>query len=53
VEEIKKLPIKDTIAGMKRLPTEKFVKEYGKMEKELKDQFEELMRKKTPAGGEG
>jgi V/A-type H+-transporting ATPase subunit A len=53
VEEIKKLPIKDTIAGMKRLPTEKFVKEYGKMEKELKEQFEELMRKKTPAGGEG
>jgi V/A-type H+-transporting ATPase subunit A len=52
VEEIKKLPIKDVIAGMKRLPAEKFVKDCGKMEKELKEQFGELMKKKAPAGGE-
>ncbi len=44
VEEIKKLPIKETIAGMKRLPSEKFMKERENFEKQLKKQFEELMR---------
>ncbi len=53
VEEIKKLPIKETIVGMKRLPTEKFVKEQEKMETQLKEQFESLMRaKKAPVEGE-
>lgn len=49
VGEIKKLPIKDTIAGMKRLPPERFMKEYEKFEKQTKEQFEELMRtRKAP-----
>jgi len=53
VGEIKKLPVKEAIAGMKRLPTEKFVKEQEKMEKQLKEQFEELMRtKKASVEGE-
>lgn len=50
VGEIKKLPIKEAIAGMKRLPTEKFAKEQEKMKKQLKEQFEELLRaRKVPA----
>lgn len=54
IEEIKKLPIKDTIAGLKRIPSERFVKEQEKMEKQLKEQFEELMRtRKAPVRGEG
>ena len=53
VGEIKKLPIKETIAGMKRLSPEKFMKEREKFEKQLKEQFEELMRtRKAPAEGE-
>lgn len=53
VGEIEKLPIKNAIAGMKRLSTEKFVKECDKMEKQLKEQFEEIMKmKKTPTSGE-
>ena len=53
IEEIKKLPIKETIAGMKRLPPEKFTKEREKFEKQLKEQFEELMRtRKAPTEGE-
>ena len=53
VGEIKKLPIKEIITGMKRLPTEKFEKEQGKFEKQLKEQFEELMRRrKAPVEGE-
>ncbi|MEW6592363.1 MAG: V-type ATP synthase subunit A [Candidatus Hadarchaeota archaeon] len=52
VEEIKKLPIKEAIAVMKRMPTEKFDKEVGKMEKQLKDEFEEILKtKKAPAWG--
>ena len=53
VEEIKKLPIKETIAGMKRLTPEKFMKEQEKFKKQLKEQFEELMRtRKAPTEGE-
>jgi len=52
VEEIKKLPIKDEIAGMKRLPPEKFEKEYKAMAGRLEKQFAEIIRtKKAPAGG--
>jgi len=54
VEEIKKLPIKDEIAGMKRLPPEKFEKEYKAMAGRLEKQFAEIIRtKKAPAGGKG
>lgn len=53
VGEIKKLPIKETIAGMKRLSPEKFMKEREKFEKQLKEQFEGLMRtRKAPTEGE-
>jgi V/A-type H+-transporting ATPase subunit A len=53
VGEIKKLPIKEDIAGMKRLPSEKFAKEYGKIEKQIKEQFDSLLKtKKAPVGGE-
>lgn len=49
VSEILKLPIKEQIAGMKRLPHEKFTKELEKMEKGLKEQFDGLMKgKKAP-----
>jgi len=52
VSEIMKLPIKDAIAGMKRLPPEKFQKEYKSLQRQLKEQFTELMRSgKAPAGG--
>jgi len=51
VSEIMKLPIKDAIAGMKRLPPEKFQKEYKSLQRQLKEQFTELMRSgKAPAG---
>lgn len=55
VAEILRLPIKDEIAGMKRLPYEKFSKEIGKMERELRAQFDELMRtrKAPPTKKEG
>jgi V/A-type H+-transporting ATPase subunit A len=53
VGEIKKLPMKDVIAGMKRLPPEKFAKEQGKFETQLKEQFKELLKtRKAPAEGE-
>jgi len=53
VEEIKKLPIKAVIAGMKRLPPERFTKEREKFETQLKEQFEELMQtRKAPVEGE-
>jgi V/A-type H+-transporting ATPase subunit A len=52
VSEIRRLPIKDAIAGMKRLPSERFEREYKSLEKQLKDQFEELLQtKKAPVGG--
>ena len=47
VGEINKLPIKEDIARMKRLPKEEFAKEYGRMEKQLKEQFDALMRIKA------
>jgi len=53
IDEIRKLPVKDAIAGMKRLPTEKFVKECEKMEKQLKEQFGGMMKaKKAPTSSE-
>ncbi|MEM3421333.1 MAG: V-type ATP synthase subunit A [Candidatus Hadarchaeum sp.] len=52
VEEIRKLPVKEDIAGMKRLPAEKFVKEQGRIEKHLKEQFDYLLKtKKAPEAG--
>ena len=52
VEEVKKLPIKDEIAGMKRITPEKFQKEYKAMEGRLEKQFLELIQtKKAPTGG--
>ncbi len=52
VEEIKKLPIKDEIAGMKRLPPERFEKECKAMAGRLERQFAEIIQtKKAPVGG--
>jgi len=52
VSEIMKLPIKDAIAGMKRLSPEKFQKEYKPLQRQLREQFTELTRSgKAPAGG--
>ncbi|MBC7218685.1 MAG: V-type ATP synthase subunit A [Hadesarchaea archaeon] len=52
VEEIRKLPVKEEIAGMKRLTAEKFAKEYGKIERHLKEQFDYLLKtKKAPTAG--
>ncbi len=52
VAEIRNLPIKNSIASMKRLHPEKFAKEQEKMEKQLKEQFDGLMkmRKATVEG---
>jgi len=51
-EEVKKLPVKDEIAGMKRITPEKFQKEYKAMEGRLEKQFLELIQtKKAPTGG--
>jgi V/A-type H+-transporting ATPase subunit A len=50
VEEIRKLPVKESIAGMKRLTAEEFAKQYRKMEKQLREQFDYLLRmKRAPA----
>jgi V/A-type H+-transporting ATPase subunit A len=52
VGEIRKLPIKDEIAAMKRIPCDEFSREYERIERQLKEQFEELMRtQKAPSGG--
>ena len=49
VKEIKKLPVKDAIANMKRLPLDKFKKEYKSIKKQLDEQFSEITRtKKAP-----
>ncbi|MFH1821954.1 MAG: V-type ATP synthase subunit A [Methanobacteriota archaeon] len=53
VSEIKKLPVKKDIAGMKRLPTEKFTKEYGKIERQIKEQFDSLLKTKKAPVEEG
>lgn len=55
VSEVRKLPIKDAIAGMKRLSPEKFQREYKSLQTQLKRQFAELMqsRKALPGGVEG
>jgi V/A-type H+-transporting ATPase subunit A len=51
IEEVKKLPIKEEIAGMKRIPPEKFRREYNAMEERLEKQFLELIQtKKAPTG---
>jgi V/A-type H+-transporting ATPase subunit A len=51
VDEIKKLPIKEVLAGMKRVPNEKFLGEMGEMERQLREEFEELMKTgRAPAG---
>ncbi|HID60532.1 MAG TPA: V-type ATP synthase subunit A [Hadesarchaea archaeon] len=52
VSEIQKLPIKETIAGMKRLSPEEFAEKYKFIEKQLKEQFDELMRIKKSSVGE-
>jgi len=51
VEEIKKLPVKEEIAGMKRLPPERFEREYKSMEGRLEKQFTELFQTKKALGG--
>jgi len=52
VSEIRKLPLKDAIAGMKRLPPKEFERECKVLEKQLGEQFEEIMRtKRAPVGG--
>lgn len=55
VSEVRKLPIKDAIAGMKRLSSERFQREYKSLQTQLKGQFAELMqsRKAPPGGVEG
>jgi V/A-type H+-transporting ATPase subunit A len=52
VDEIRKLPVKGQIAGVKRLPLEKFERELKNIEKQLTDEFTELKRtKRASAGG--
>jgi V/A-type H+-transporting ATPase subunit A len=46
VTEIGKLPIKEDIAGMKRLPIEEFLKRSKRVSRELKQQFDSLIKKK-------
>lgn len=54
VDEIRKLPVKDAITGMKRLPPDKFEKEFKSLKKQLKEQFAVLMQtKRVPTGGGG
>ncbi len=53
VMEILKLPIREKIVGMKRLPTESFLKEQKAMEQQLKEQFGELMKKVPARRGQG
>jgi V/A-type H+-transporting ATPase subunit A len=52
VEEIKKLPIREAIASMKRIEYEKFPNELKKMEKQLEQQFGEILKtKRAPEVG--
>lgn len=52
VDEIKKLPVRERIATMKRVPPDKFEAEYRSIKKQLKEQFSELIKAKgTLAGG--
>jgi len=52
VDEIRKLPVKGRIAGVKRLSLEKFERELKNIEKQLADEFTELKRiKRASAGG--
>lgn len=45
VSEIGKIPVKEKIANMKRMPEEEFEREYPRMEKELDEQFASLLEK--------
>jgi len=49
VGEIRKLPIYGAIAGLKRIPYEKFEKERGAMERQLKEEFGQLLKTKKAA----
>jgi len=54
VEEIKKLQVVGAIAGMKRLPYDKFEKEQKAIEKQVEQQFGQLLKgRKTSGGGKG
>lgn len=44
VEEIKKLPVREALAVMKRIPYEEFPKERKRIEKQLEEEFEELLK---------
>jgi vacuolar-type H+-ATPase catalytic subunit A/Vma1 len=51
VEEIKKMPVVEAIAGMKRTPPDKFEKEHKALERQLGQEFEQLMKRKVSGGG--
>lgn len=61
VEEVKKLPIREAIASMKRIGYDQFPKEQEKMLKQMEQQFEEILKtkkvreteKKRPEGESG
>ncbi len=46
VDEIKKLPVRERIATMKRVPPAEFEAEYRSIKKQLKEQFSELLKAK-------
>ena len=50
VREIIKLPVRETIAGMKRIENERFQEESKRIKEQLEQEFEELFRK---VGGGG
>jgi V/A-type H+-transporting ATPase subunit A len=52
VEEIRKLPVRESIASMKRVEYDKFPKEREKMEKQIKEQFAEILKTKKAPGVE-
>ncbi len=47
IGKIEAMVIKDAMARMKYVPSEEFEKQYDKMVKEMKDEFEALKRKET------
>ena len=47
IGKIETMVIKDAMARMKYVPSEEFEKQYDKMVKEMKDEFEALKRKET------
>ncbi|MEM3722896.1 MAG: ATP synthase subunit A [Candidatus Hadarchaeales archaeon] len=44
VEEIKKLPVREALAGMKRIPYDEFSKEQKKIERQIEEEFEALLK---------